>query len=360
MKRKKFKLYRLKDTERKIDKIDKKYKEIVLERIKIIRFFEKYGEEATREAFLVARSTVFLWKKKLMEKGYHPSALIPGSRAPIRRRQKEWHPEIVKYIIKRRWESPRLGQGPLKKEVDEFCKERGIKPISASTIARIIRYLKDKGKILNPKAKVSFYAKTGKVVIREKKKKKKLRRKGYNPSKPGELVQMDSLFVFADGIKRYIFTAIDLKTRFAFAYAYKSLKSDNAKDFMEKLRKVTPFEIKAIQTDNGSEFSGNFEKYLEKLKIIHFYNYPRDPQSNAYVERFNRTLEEHYVEWYADTITHLEKFNYNLVKYLLWYNTKKPHKALGHDPPLKYFIENWIKNKYNKYKSNMLWDSTVI
>ena len=95
MKRIKFKLYKLKETERKIREIDKKYKDIVSERIKIIRFFEKYGECATRDAFGVARSTVFLWKKKLMEGCYHPSALIPGSRAPIRRRQKEWHPEVV-------------------------------------------------------------------------------------------------------------------------------------------------------------------------------------------------------------------------------------------------------------------------
>jgi hypothetical protein len=32
---------------------------------------------------------------------------------------------------------------------------------------KIIRYLKDKGKILNPNAKVSFYAKTGRTVVRE-------------------------------------------------------------------------------------------------------------------------------------------------------------------------------------------------
>lgn len=355
MKRRKFKLYRLKKTEEKIWKIDEKYRDIVLERIKIIRFFEKYGEEATREAFGVARSTVFLWKKKLMDKRYHPSALIPGSRAPIRRKQKEWHPEVIEYIIKRRWESPRLGHEPLKRELDEFCEKRGIKPISASTIARIIRYLKDKGEIPNPKAKISIYGKTGKVIIREKKKKKKLRRKGYTPENPGDLVQMDSLFVFVNGIKRYIFTAVDLKTRFAFAYAYKSLTSDNAKDFMEKLLKVMPFEIKAIQTDNGSEFAGNFEKYIQRLKILHFYNYPRDPQSNAYVERFNRTLEEHYVEWYADTIVNLDKFNYHLVNYMLWYNTKKPHAGLGKDPPLQYFLKYYVKNKF---KSNMLWDST--
>lgn len=121
--RKKFKLYRLNKTKKRGDKIDEKYQRVVLERIKIIRFFEKYGEEATMKGFGIARSTVFLWKKKLMEMRYHPNALIPGSRASIRRRQKEWHPLIVEYIIKRRWENPRLGHEPLKKELDEFCRE---------------------------------------------------------------------------------------------------------------------------------------------------------------------------------------------------------------------------------------------
>ncbi len=152
-------------------------------------------------------------------------------------------------------------------------------------------------------------------------------------------IQMDSLHVFVKGIKRYIFTAIDLKTRFAFAYTYKSFASDNAKDFMEKLIKVMPFKIKAIQTDNGSEFAGNFEKYTQKLKILHFYNYPRDPQSNAYIERFNRTLEEHYIEWNTDTIVNTKEFNYHLINYLLWYNTKKPHNGLGKEKALRILRE---------------------
>ncbi|MGC8843510.1 MAG: hypothetical protein ACP5QS_06190 [bacterium] len=37
------------------------------EKLKILEFFEKYGAEATREAFGVAKSTVYYWKKKLKE-----------------------------------------------------------------------------------------------------------------------------------------------------------------------------------------------------------------------------------------------------------------------------------------------------
>lgn len=74
-----------------------------------------------------------------------------------------------------------MGQDSLKPLVDEFCKEKGLKLISASKIARIIRYLKDKGVIFDRRKRVSFYAKTGKIVIRRKKYKKKLRRGNYIP-----------------------------------------------------------------------------------------------------------------------------------------------------------------------------------
>jgi len=50
--------------------------------------------------------------------------------------------------------------------------KKGIKPVSAATIARIIRWLKDRGEILDLNAKVSLYGKTGKMEVRERKKKK--------------------------------------------------------------------------------------------------------------------------------------------------------------------------------------------
>ena len=48
--------------------------------------------------------------------------------------------------------------------------------------------------------------------IKEIRRRKKLRRKGYEPQRAGDLIQVD-------GIKRYILTGVDLKSKFAFAYA---------------------------------------------------------------------------------------------------------------------------------------------
>ena len=65
----------------------------------------------------------------------------------------------------------------------------------------------------------------------------------------------NSIVRFRDGISRYIITAIDLVSGFAFAHGYSSLSSKSALDFFEKLEKVAPFKVSAIQTDNGSEGS---------------------------------------------------------------------------------------------------------
>lgn len=92
----------------------------------------------------------------------------------------------------------------------------GIKTISESTIARIIKDLKEEGIIFN----------------------------------------IDSITPFKDGIRRYIITAKDYKIKMEFAYGYKTLSSASAKDFMEKLEKVIPFPIKRIQTDKAFEFEG--------------------------------------------------------------------------------------------------------
>ncbi|WP_299239440.1 hypothetical protein [Sulfurihydrogenibium sp.] len=52
----------------------------------------------------------------------------------------------------------------------------------------------------------------------------------------------------------------------SFTFAYDRLNNKNAKDFLEKSVDIMPFEIKRIQTDNGSEFLGEFTKALKKKR----------------------------------------------------------------------------------------------
>ena len=182
---------------------------------------------------------------------------------------------------------------------------------------------------------------------------------GYKVKKVGDLVQMDTIVRFEHGVKRYIFSAIDVKSRFAFAYAYKTKSSKSASDFIHKLDKVSPFNIKAVQTDNGSEFMGTSDSTLKDLSIVHLFSYPRSPKQNAYVERFNRTLQEDIVEEYRELLeTDLDTFNNKLIDYLLFYNTKRPHHSLKNKVPLRIVSDRINQLSSNLQESNMYWTDT--
>ena len=334
---------------------DHPQKKVIEERLKIIKFFDEFGSKATKEAFHRCRSTIYLWKQNLNYNQGKLSALAPESKAPQKKRQKERPRHIVQFIEDYRVEHPGVGKETITPELDEYCLGSNLNSVSESTVGRIISELKEKGRIPRSNIKVSFYARTGNIFIRQIKKRFKLRRKGYQPKEPGDLWQMDSITIFHHGIKRYFITAIELKTNFAFAHGYKSLNSENAADFFKKLKSVSPFKIARIQTDNGSEFAKVFRRLINKLKIIHFHNYPRHPQSNPNIERFNRTIQEQHINWHKEELADLDQFNENLMEYLIWYNTKKAHRALNKLSPLRYYIDTYV---FDLKKSNMLWTLT--
>ena len=290
-------------------------REDIERRVEIIKFFEDYGAEATKRAFNKSRSTVYLWKKKLKHARGKLSALAPGDRTPKNKRQRVIYPFIESYIIDYRMKHPGSDKTTITSVLKRACLSRGIKPVSESTVGRIIADLKAKGRLPRT-TKLMFIGKTGHLLERESKPRKKLRRKGFVPVFPGDIVQMDSISVFTEGLKRYIFTAIDIRTRFAFAYTYSSHSSANGNDFLGKFLKVAPFTVKHIQTDNGSEFARYFDDRCQRNGLPHFFNYPKHPQANGHLERFNRTIQEQCVNVHEDCLAEPEEFNRKLMDYL--------------------------------------------
>jgi len=328
--------------------------EIIEERLRIIQFYDEFGAEATRKAFNKSRSTIYLWRQKLKKAKGRISVLVPLSRAPIRKRKRLVHPFIEDFIVKYRTDHPGADKTTIAPALVTACNSAGIKPVSESTIGRIIHDLKGKGR-LPRSTKITINGRTGKLLVRKRKPlKKKARRKDFRPQQPGDIVQMDTVSIFVDGIKRYIFTAIDVRTRFAFACTYKSNSSANGSDFLEKFIKVAPFITTRIQTDNGGEFEKYFDKRCQENGLVHFFNYPKHPQSNSYLERFNKTIQEQFVYWHIDEIDDLDAFNQELMEYLIWYNTEKPHRGVGNLPPLRYYMDNFLSSS----QSNMLWTLT--
>ena len=329
-------------------------REGIEKRIEIIKFFDDYGANATGRAFGTSRSTIYLWKQKLKISGGKLSALAPGDRTPKNKRHRVVSPFIEQFIIDYRTAHPGADKNTITPALTTVCNQAGVKPVSESTVGRIIHDLKERRKL--PKSnKITINGLSGNLLVRELKyKRKKLRRKNFEPKVPGDLVQMDTVAIFAAGLKRYIFTALDVSTRFAFAYAYKSNSSANGNDFLGKFLQVAPFVTSRVQTDNGSEFAQHFEYGCQEKGLVHFYNYPRHPESNGFLERFNRTIQEQCVNLYLDYLDEPDDFNCKLMDYLIWYNTEKPHRGIGNLAPMRYYVNNFSPPN----KSNMLWTLT--
>lgn len=323
-------------------------------KVRILAFWEKHGLEATKDAFHVSKATLYRWSNNLKSGNGKLDSLNDKSKAPHRRRRRIVDDRVIKFIIDQRLEHPRLSKDKLAELLKSGCLAWQIKRPSASTVGRIMAELKQRN-LLPKYCRVSLSAKTGRMIEKTRKKRKKLRRGEYMPQTAGGLVQIDTVVKFINGLRRFIITAIDIKSDFAFAYGYTGLSSASATDFMTKFEKVAPFKTTHVQTDNGLEFERYFREYLRKRGITHFHNYPKSPKMNAYVERFNRTIQEEFADRYLlEFRDNLERFNKRLIDWLLWYNTGRPHWSLGLISPMQYLV-----NQLTAPESHMLWTDTL-
>ena len=320
----------------------------------ILAFRDAHGIMATQDAFKVGRSTLYLWKQQLAEGKGKLEALNDKSTAPHGRRTRVVDPRIEAFIVRERREHPRLGKEKLAKLLEPYGSIWSIPIPASSTIGRIMGALKKAGK-LSPAIRYSLMGKTGRMIAKKPRiHRKKVRRKGYQPEQAGDLVEVDTVVKFIHGIRRFIITAIDLKSDFAFAFAYPSLSSKAAEDFFEKLETVAPFTIKRIQTDNGLEFEKHFSVGMRSRSITHFHTYPRHPKMNAHVERFNRTIQEEFADWHGALLGgDVNGFNAKLMDWLLWYNTQRPHWSLNLETPMRVIV-----NHLSARESKSAWTDT--
>ncbi len=82
--------------------------DIATMRMKALHFWDKHGISAASEAFGVSCRTLYWWRQLLNKGG--PEGLIPHSKAPLVRRKKHWHPDVLKEIRRLRTELPNLCQ----------------------------------------------------------------------------------------------------------------------------------------------------------------------------------------------------------------------------------------------------------
>ena len=314
-------------------------------RITILRFWQTHGTAAACEAFSVSRRTLYRWRQTLKAHADNPEALTPRSTAPKRRRRPTWPSALVAEVRRWRRQHPNLGKLPLSVLLLPWCQSHGIPPPSVSTIGRIIQFAPDKMR----HAPLRLNARGQRKPVRQRYKTR--RPKGYT-SAPMELFACDTVERVRDGIRRYIFTFIDPCSRFAFAWASTTRSSRRAAAAIRALDDLTPVPIRYVLSDNGSEFMKDFEAELQRRHITHWWTYPKSPKMNAHCERFNRTLQESFVDFHEDLLfTDLGAFNRAMADWLVFYHTQRPHQALALQSPIQALINN-------QPECHMLWTYT--
>jgi len=266
-------------------------------RYRALQFWENYGLEATLEAFKIKRRTLYHWRGHYRKSGGNPASLNDQSRAPRKRPKRLWPKDILAEIGRLRATHPHLGKEKLYRFLLVFCGARNLTCPKPRTIGRIIADQPDKMRYrpiqLGPK---------GQRIERKKRTPKGRKPKGYKASAPGECGAFDTVEYFLDGIRRYVITFTDHYSRFSFAWATQSHASLAAREFFGIVAKVFPYPLKAVLTDNGSEFMKHFDEELRRLHRNHWHTYPRTPKMNAHVERFNRTIQEEFIDYHEELL----------------------------------------------------------
>jgi len=308
--------------------------EKALWRIRVLAFWSRHGLAATLDAFKVKRRTLFNWKGALKKGGGKLESLNPKSRAPKERRRRIWDVRILLELKRLRGEHPNLGKEKLHPLLLEFCQGHRLKCPKPRTIGRLI---KDLGGLRLFPQKVSHFGQI-KKTNRQKVTRKPL---DFKAQYPGHCIGLDTVEEAIHGSRRYLITCEDLFGRFAFAWATSSHASRAAMEFFKMFCLLFPYPVTFVLTDNGSEFKKHFAAELLKLQITHYHTYPKTPKMNAHVERFNRTVQEEFLNYHKGLLLDCDNFNTKLMDYLIWYNTRRVHYAFGNKLTPVQFLLSW-------------------
>lgn len=154
----------------------------------------------------------------------------------------------------------------------------------------------------------------------------------------GSLVQVDTKYFSILGCRFFIFSAIDCKSRYGFTYAYTSITSRSAKDFIMRAKEYFPFPIAAVNTDNGSEYLLEFHKQIEEWGIPHYFSDPHCPKQNGRVERFHQTAEYEYLN-YQNLYPDISLLREHCMLFNAKYNTRRYHRSLNYKTPHQFVLE---------------------
>ncbi len=259
-----------------------------------------------------AQSTIVKWVKKSRELGYRA---VPTRSSRPKTNKRALSREVLNAIIDQRQKNRRCGA-----VVHEELKRSGIS-VSLSSVHRTL-------------------SRAGLIKKRSPWK----RPHDYTPrpevQNAGDLVQIDTIHIIApSGSRIYIYTLIDLYSRFAYAKVVSKIGAVETCSFLEEAFNTLPFDVSLIQTDHGPEFSTWFTHFCVRNNIVHRHSRVRKKNDNAHIERFNRSIQEECLDRIPNTIKRFEK---EVPLYLSYYNTERLHMGINFKTPCEQLSDSKV------------------
>jgi transposase InsO family protein len=175
-------------------------------------------------------------------------------------------------------------------------------------------------------------------------KKLKNQAKRYNKSYPGEMMHSDNTQLpkltgdTAQSKPETLYVAIDDFSRELYAAIMPDRSQFSSASFLKQVLEECPYTLEQWYTDNGTEYKGNpkeheFMKLCQENQIKQSYTRVKTPRTNGKAERVIKTIQQ---MWHEKTRfksrIHRKQ---ELVRFVNYYNTVKPHKGIDNLTPLE-------------------------
>lgn len=278
------------------------------------------GAEQAARAVGVSRATLYRWEKRAE----------PKSRRPHRLRARTWSCALIQAVEALRADNPMWG----KRKLAILLAREGL-GASVSTVGRILAHLVERG-LVTPVPILRRNPGARRIRLTQAQRYARRLPKGRKAKTPGELVQIDTLFVNVRPNKAVKhFTAYDPVAKWTLGHVATRASAASASALLDKLIAKAPFTIRGIQVDGGSEFKSVFEDECQRRGLELFVLPPKSPQLNGAVERNQGAWR---YEFYAcfDLPHQIEKLQPLVDAFAHRFNHSRPHQALGDLTPAEY------------------------
>lgn len=265
--------------------------------------YRKWSMRKVARRFGVEPSTISRWCKLPFATGFHE---LPTRSSRPKTSPNALKKEIVEAIIKKRIGRRRCGQ-----VIHQELVRDGIR-VSLPSVQRTLDRL---------------------GLLKKRSPWKRPHDKTERPevTHAGALIQVDTVHIHApDGTRIYVYTLIDLHSRWAYAEVTERISTERSAHFVRRAQRLAPFKFEMIQTDHGGEFSIRFTHSLWRCGLKHRHSRVRQANDNAHIERFNRTIQEECLDTTTHTIPYFRKA---LKTYLKYYNCERLHMGINYKTP---------------------------